>query len=130
MSAFVADFTGAVVLSGVARPGPERLTLVDLDGGGEIASADHATGPVAASVFPWEIALEPPGEAGSGSPRNRLAVEVASVTALGSRVRVGLDGPQPLAAEVTAASVRTLGLAPGRTVVATWNAAATRLTSS
>jgi molybdate transport system ATP-binding protein len=120
-----------VVLSGVARPGPDGLTLVDLDGGGAIASVDHARGPVRASVFPWEVALEPPGEAGSGSPRNRLAVEVASVTALGSRVRVGLDGPQPLAAEVTAVSVGALGLvAPGRTVVATWKAAATRLTSS
>jgi molybdopterin-binding protein len=43
---------------------------------------------------------------------------------------VGLRGPQPLAAEVTATSVRDLGLAPGRTVVATWKAAATRLTSS
>lgn len=130
VSAFVADFTGAVVLSGVARPGPEGLTLVELDGGGAIVSVDHATGPVAASVFPWEIALEPPEGAGSGSPHNRLAVEVASVTALGSRVRVGLDGAQPLAAEVTAASVRALGLAPGRTVIATWKAAATRLTSS
>jgi molybdate transport system ATP-binding protein len=119
-----------VVLSGIARPGPEGLTLVDLDGGGAVASVDHATGPVVASVFPWEIALEPPDGAGSGSPRNRVAVEVASVTALGSRVRVGLDGAQPLAAEVTAASVRALGLAPGRTVVATWKAAATRLTSS
>ncbi len=128
VSAFVADLTGAVVLSGVARPGAEGLTLVDLDGGGAIASVDHATGPVTVSVFPWEIALEPPG--GSGSARNRLAVEVASVTELGSRVRVGLEGPQPLAAEVTAASARALGLAPGRTVVATWKAAATRLTSS
>ncbi len=130
VSAFVADFTGAVVLSGVARLGREGLTLVDLDGGGAITSVDRATGPVVASVFPWEIALEPPDGAGSGSARNRLAVEVASVTALGSRVRVGLDGPQPLAAEVTAASARALGLAPGRTVVAAWKAAATRLTSS
>ena len=129
LSAFVADCTGAVVLSGVARPGPEGLTLVDLDGGSAIASVDHATGPVVASVFPWEIALEPSGGADSGSPRNRLPVEIASVTALGSRVRVGLDGPQPLAAEVTAASVRALALAPGRTVVATWKAAATRLAS-
>jgi ABC-type sulfate/molybdate transport systems ATPase subunit len=130
VSAFVADFTGAVLLTGVARPGPDGLTLVDLDGGGAIASVDHATGPVVASVFPWEIALEPADGAVGGSPRNRLAVEAASVTALGSRVRVGLRGPQPLAAEVTATSVRDLGLAPGRTVVATWKAAATRLTSS
>ncbi|HEV2773346.1 MAG TPA: ABC transporter ATP-binding protein [Thermoleophilaceae bacterium] len=130
VSAFVADFTGAVVLSGFARPGADGLTLVDLDGGGAIASVDEGTGPVAASVFPWELALEPPDGAGRGSARNRLAVEVTSVTALGSRMRVGLDGPQRLTAEVSEASVRELGLAPGRTVVATWKAAATRLTSS
>ena len=34
-SAFVADFTGAVVLTGTARAGPGGLTLVALDGGGE-----------------------------------------------------------------------------------------------
>ena len=58
-SAFVADFTGAVVLSGTARSGHDGLTLVDLDGGGEIASTDEGRGRVAASVFPWEIAIEP-----------------------------------------------------------------------
>ncbi len=33
-SAFVADFTGAVVLTGIARPGADGLTTVALDGGG------------------------------------------------------------------------------------------------
>ena len=35
-SAFVADFTGAVVLTGTARPGADGLTRVALDGGGEV----------------------------------------------------------------------------------------------
>ena len=51
-----------------------------------------------------------------------------SVTAVGDRVRVGLAAGQPLVAEVTAAAVRELALAPGTRVVATWKAAATRLT--
>jgi molybdopterin-binding protein len=127
VSAFVADFTGAVVLSGIARPGTDGLTLVDLEGGGAIASADRATGPVAASVFPWEIALESPGGAETGSPRNRLTVQVTSVTVLGGRVRVGLDGGQPIVAEITEASARSLGVRPGARVVAIWKAAATRL---
>jgi molybdate transport system ATP-binding protein len=83
---------------------------------------------VAASAYPWEIALEPPGETAEGSPRNRLPVRVLTTTTLGNRVRVALDGPQPLAAEVTAAAAEQLGLAPGRPVVAAWKATATRLT--
>ena len=41
-SAFVADFTGAVVLTGTARAAPDGLTHVELDGGGEVVSTDPA----------------------------------------------------------------------------------------
>jgi molybdate transport system ATP-binding protein len=126
-SAFVADLTGAVVLTGVARAGSGGLTLVALDGGGEVLSTDRADGLVAASVFPWEIELEPPGAAHAGSARNRLEAEVVSVTPVGGRVRIGLQAGQPLVAEVTQTSVERLGLRPGAHVAATWKAAATRL---
>ena len=79
------------------------------------------------SVYPWEIAVEPAGEAPSGSALNRLEAEVLSVTTVGNRVRVGLAAPQPLAAEVTGVSARSLGLGRGARVTATWKAAATRL---
>jgi len=126
-SAFVADFTGAVVLTGTAREGPDGLTRIDLDGGGAVTSTDRAAGPVAVSVYPWEIAIEPAGEAPHGSTQNRLSAEVLSVTVVGNRVRLGLSGPQPLAAEITRASAETLGLEPGVHVAASWKAAATRL---
>ena len=126
-SAFVADFTGAVVLTGQARGGPDGLTVVDLDGGGTVVSTDAAQGPVGAGVHPWEIALEPLAAADVGSARNRLAVEVVSITEVGNRVRVGLAAPQPLAAEVTLAAVRELALQPGARATATWKASATRL---
>jgi molybdate transport system ATP-binding protein len=126
-SAFVADFTGAVVLTGTARGGPDGLTHVELDGGGAVTSVDRADGPVAVSVYPWEIAIEPAGEAPHGSSQNRLPAEVLSVTVVGNRVRLGLAGPQPLAAEITGASVDALGLRPGVRVTASWKAAATRL---
>jgi len=125
--AFVADFTGAVVLTGTARSGERGLTVVELDGGGVVSSTDEVRGRVAATVHPWEIALEPPGAAAAGSARNRLAVDVVSVTVVGNRVRVGLAAPQPLAAEVTLASVDGLRVRPGERAVATWKAAATRL---
>jgi molybdate transport system ATP-binding protein len=126
-SAFVADFTGAVVLTGVARRGPSGVTRVELDGGGTVTSTDAADGAVAVSVYPWEIAVEPAGEQPHGSAENRLPVEVLSLTTVGNRVRLGLAGPQPLVAEITRGSAERLGLETGSQVIATWKAAATRL---
>jgi molybdate transport system ATP-binding protein len=125
-SAFVADFTGAVVLTGVASSGADGLTVVALDGGGTIVSTDAAAGPVGASLYPWEIVLE--AERAPSSAQNHLEVSVVSVTEIGGRARVGLLAGQPLVAEVSVASVHALGLVPGARVIATWKAAATRLT--
>jgi len=122
-SAFVADFTGAVVLHGVARRGEDGLTAVALDGGGTVVSTDVAEGPVAATVYPWDVAL---GDA-AGSAQNHLAAVVVSLTTLGNRVRVGLEAPQPLTAEITRAAAEQLALRTGARVTATWKAAATRL---
>ncbi len=128
-SAFVADFTGAVVLTGVARAGPDGTTLVELDGGGVATSTDRRTGPVALSVHPWEISLEPAGRRAAGSAQNRLDAEVITVTAIGNRVRVGLAAPQALVAEVTSTAVGGLQLEAGVKVAASWKATATRLVS-
>ncbi|HET7589694.1 MAG TPA: ABC transporter ATP-binding protein [Solirubrobacterales bacterium] len=126
-SAFVADFAGAAVLRGEASREPGGLTLVRLSGGGEVRSTDEASGPVAVSVFPWEISLQPPGAASADSMLNRLAGEVTSVTPIGNRVRVGIATPQPLGTEVTARSAEALALRPGARVLAAWKATATRL---
>ena len=126
-TAFVADFTGASVLTGMARAGDGGLTLVTLDGGGDVASTDAATGAVAVSIHPWEIALEPAGAERHGSTRNQLDVEVVSVTPIGGRVRVGLAAPQPLTAEVSEPAVRALRLAVGGRAVATFKATAAQL---
>ena len=126
-SAFVADFTGAVVLTGTARGGPQGLTKVELDGGGVVTSTDAGDGPVAVSVYPWEIGIEPAGEAPHGSAQNRVTAEVLSRTTVGNRVRVSLAGPQPIAAEITLDSAERLGLRAGAMVTASWKATATRL---
>jgi molybdate transport system ATP-binding protein len=126
-NSFVADFSGAVVLLGSARPEPDGGTVVALDGGGEIASTDRGSGRVAASVYPWEISLGPPDADARTSIRNHLPATVASITALGGRVRVALEGPQPLIAEVTEAALREVGVRRGSAVIASWKAAATRL---
>jgi molybdate transport system ATP-binding protein len=126
-SAFVADLTGAVVLTGEARRGVDGATLVALDGGGELTALEGEPGPVAVSVYPWEIALARPGVVAHDSARNHLEVEVLSVTTVGTRVRVGLAAPQPLTAELSEASARELDLARGGRAVASFKAAATRV---
>jgi molybdenum ABC transporter ATP-binding protein len=126
-SAFVADFAGAAVLLGHATREASGLTLVRLPGGAEVRSSDEASGPVAISVFPWEISLQPPDAVAADSMLNHLPGEVASLTPIGNRVRVALSVPEPLGTEVTARSAEAMGLRPGSRVVAAWKATATRL---
>ncbi len=128
-SAFVAEFTGSVVLTGHARSGPGSLTTIELDRGGTATATDPGVGPVAISVFPWEITLGPPGEPSHDSAQNRLPARVQSLTAVGNRVRVGLEAGQPLVAEVTQTAADELGLLVGHEVTASWKATATRVTS-
>ena len=116
-SGFVADFTGAVVLTGTASPGAAGLTRVDLDGGGTIVSTDAASGRVAVSVHPWDVTL-----GGGGSAHNRLSRAITTITRLGNRTRIGLGD---LTAEVTTDSAARVRV--GEVVEATWKAAATRL---
>jgi molybdate transport system ATP-binding protein len=126
-TAFVADFTGAVVLTGTARAVDGGLTLVALDGGGEAATTDRGSGRVALSVYPWEITIAPPPGRADESAQNRLRARVVSVTTVGNRVRVGLAAGQPFVAEVTGKAAEDLHLAVGSDVIASWKATATRL---
>jgi molybdate transport system ATP-binding protein len=126
-TAFIADFIGAVVLTGSARPAGQELTTIELDGGGAATSTDRATGRVAVSVYPWEITIGQPHTGVEESAQNRLPARVVSITTLGNRVRVGLAAGQPLVAEITGKAASDLGLAVGSDVIASWKATATRL---
>lgn len=126
-SAFVADFTGAVVLTGTAEQQDGNLTVIELDGGGRVTATDFGRGRVAVSVYPWEITLEPPGLVAGGSAQNHLNARVVSLATVANRVRVGLDACQPLIAEITEPARERLGLAVGSRVVATWKATSTRV---
>jgi molybdate transport system ATP-binding protein len=128
-SAFVADFAGASVLTGDAAPGEQGLTRVSLDGGGVLVSTDRFAGRAGASVFPWEVTLEPADAPPQGSAQNSLRATVISITPVGNRVRVGLKTPQPLAVEVTESALLCLRLRIDMSVQARWKATATRLTA-
>jgi molybdate transport system ATP-binding protein len=132
-SPFVADFVGAVVLSGVARQSNngETVTQIELEGGAVVACPDAGRGPVSIIVYPWDIAIAPlAASRAPGDPvQNRLEADVVSVTPVGGRVRVGLSAPQPLIAEISSASAGELGLKSGMRVAAVWEPAATRVLS-
>jgi len=118
---FVASFTGANLLRGNARRTGNERTLVRLESGEEIYSADEAEGEVGVVVYPWEIAIGRDSEAGSD---NVIRGEIRSIAHVGDRVRVQVG---PLTAELVAASLDHLGLAPGTVVVASFKANGTRL---
>ena len=119
---FVASFTGANLLTGIARAGSNGLTEIVLADGGTIFSADAGVGPVDAAVYPWEIAVG--YEHQSDSAQNVIRGEIRSIAHVGNRVRVKVG---PVTAEVTAASVDRLGLTVGEQAVASFKATGTRI---
>jgi molybdate transport system ATP-binding protein len=104
-SRYVADFLGINLLHGVARG-----NVVHLDGGGEITGAEAAPNGdrVMVVIHPHAVALY--ATVPKGSPRNTWKVRIAGVDEEGSRVRVRLEGPPTLVAEVTTRSARAMSL--------------------
>jgi molybdate transport system ATP-binding protein len=119
-SAFVASLTGANVLEGRARRDGD-LTEITLLDGATIYSSDRVSGPVAAVVYPWEVALSLARP--DDSSLNHLLGPVASLVGVDNRVRVRIGH---LTAEVTRESAARMGLAEGTQVVASFKATATR----
>ena len=105
-SRYVADLVGVNLLRGAASGG-----LVTLPGGGAVAVADPAEGEVFAVIHPRAVALH--RHHPEGMPRNVWRGEAAGLESLGDRARVRVEGPFPLVAEVTTASVAELKLAEG-----------------
>ena len=108
-SRYVADLIGVNLLRGVADGGVVRARDA------VVVSADAVDGAVFAVFHPNAVALH--RERPEGTPRNVWPGTVAALDLEGDRVRVTLDGPVPLSADVTPAAVTALGLAPG---VAVW----------
>ena len=108
-SRYVADLVGVNLYRGAAHGRTIRLPEH-----GELVAAAHAAGDVFAVVHPRAVALhrrEP-----EGTPRNVLGGTVEHLDVEGDRVRVIVDGPVPVTAEVTPAAVAELDLTPGTPV--------------
>lgn len=113
--AFVASFTGASLLAGMA----DGAGRVILDEGGSLELATRASGRLVVAVYPWEVELHrerPPARPG------RAAVQrvVASVTPDEGRARVR-------AGELVAEADPALGVSPGETLWATFPFAPSRV---
>jgi ABC-type sulfate/molybdate transport systems ATPase subunit len=119
---FVAAFTGANLLRGIARAGERGLTEVMLETGETVFSTDEARGAVDVVVYPWEILLS--RTHAEDSAQNVIYGEIRSIMHVGNRVRVRVG---PVVAEVTDASIAQLGLEVGMQAVASFKATGTKL---
>jgi molybdate transport system ATP-binding protein len=124
---YIAQLVGINLLHGrptgthaVELPTGAVLTTADpvpAAGDGDVVGGGTGGATIAVAVRPQAISLhrsEP-----EGSARNAWAATVADLEADRDRVRVRLDGPVPVTAEVTPAAVTDLELAPGTPVWAT-----------
>jgi molybdate transport system ATP-binding protein len=110
-SRYVADLVGVNLLRGTADG-----HTVNLPSGGAIVTADEVHGDVYVAIQPHSVSLH--RAVPEGSPRNVWSGAINGTDLLGDRVRIHLDGPVPLVAEVTVAAVAELGLREGVNVFA------------
>ena len=122
-SRYVADLVGVNLLSGNITHG-----VLTTAAGAQIVSsygADEPTpdGSALVSIRPQSIVLHP--EQPLGSSRNVWPVTVIDIDQYADRVRVRLDGPVPLVAEITPGALAALSLQPGSQVWAAVKASET-----
>jgi len=121
---FVASFTGANLLNGYGEraAGVTRVRLLD---GTVVTTADDAQGDVVLAVYPWDITVStvPPND----SAMNLINAPIRGITELGNRIRVSIG---PVSAEITADSLRRLGLEVGQGAYASFKATGTRVVAN
>jgi molybdate transport system ATP-binding protein len=106
-SRYVAELVGTNLVEGTVSDG----VLVTASGA-RVVIASAPAGRAFAVVRPQAISLTRTEPSGS-SARNTWQGTVIDVDRLGDRVRVGIDGPIPLVAEITTAALVELALRPG-----------------
>ena len=106
-SPYVAELVGVNLLTGSMMGG-----LFAVDGGATlIVAAADVDGPAIAVIRPQAVSLHPTRP--DGSQRNIWKAAVIDVDHRADRVRVRLQGPIQLTAEITAASSESLGIKVG-----------------
>ncbi len=105
-SRYVAELVGTNLVRGIVTDG----VLVTDTGARIVVAADP--GPAFAVIRPQAITLSL-GVDPTSSARNVWSGIVGDIDRLGDRARVVVDGPLPVVAEITTASLDALGLRPG-----------------
>lgn len=108
-SRYVAELVGTNLVRGIVTDG-----VLVTDSGARIVVAAES-GPAFAVIRPQAITLSLQVNPNS-SARNVWTGIVGDIERLGDRARVGVEGPLPVVAEITTASLDALGLRPGDTV--------------
>jgi molybdate transport system ATP-binding protein len=108
-SIYVAELVGVNLLRGEGRG-----DHLELPSGAVVVAPGAGAGPVLAVIHPRSVALH--RTAPGGSPRNVAAGTVQSIELLGERVRVRVNGPAPLIAEITPSALHELELVEGAPV--------------
>jgi len=115
---YVARLVGLNLHRGTAEGTAVRVGALTL------TTADPLRGEAFVAFPPSAVALHP--HRPDGSPRNTWPATVAGIQRHGDNLRVQLDGPLIVAADVTPAAAAQLRLAPGQQVWAAIKAAETR----
>jgi molybdate transport system ATP-binding protein len=105
-SRYVAELIGTNLITGTITA--DGLTTAD---GVHVAVVAEFTGPAFAVVRPQSITRLPPRRRHQCPQHVHRRVD--DIDRLGDRVRVGIDAPIHLTAEITAGALDTLGLRPG-----------------
>jgi molybdopterin-binding protein len=134
-TSFVATFTGAeLLLDGTVAALADELVHVSLQGGAAIWAtltkgrtwSPERGARVHVAYRPEDVILSAVESSTELSARNQYRLKVTSMSGSGSLVRLRLDGQPALTALVTRTSCESLGVRPGREVVAHLKAAALR----
>jgi tungstate transport system ATP-binding protein len=134
-SPFVASFAGAeLLLGGSVVTVAEDLVHVSLDDGSTIWATLPArrvwpvqrSDKVHIAYRPEDVVLSSVESTTELSARNQFRLRVAAITGSGGLVRLRLEGKPTLSALITRTSCESLGLRPGRDVIAHLKAAALR----
>ena len=106
-SRYVAELVGTNLVAGTVADG-----VLTSDGGAQVVVADADPGRCFAVIRPQAVTLARSASVGT-SVRNTWPGVVVDIDRLGDRVRVSIDGPLHLTAEITAQSLDALALRPG-----------------